>query len=110
MTDWWLPALLGAALLNLLGLLWLAIRGMDTRATTEPLRQALQAAVDAQRAQAEQVARDLRTELQDSARSGRSELQGTLATFQQTLLAQSGDVARTQNEQIDTFRTQLATL
>jgi DNA recombination protein RmuC len=110
MTDWWLPALLGAALLNLLGLLWLATRRVDTSATTEPLRLALQAAVDAQRAQAEQAARDLRGELQDSARAGRAELQGTLATFQQTLLAQSGDVARTQNEQIDTFRTQLATL
>src|SRR5690606_33216128 len=37
--------------------------------------------------------------------------QGTradLATFQQMLLAQGGDVARTQNEQIDSFRTQLA--
>ncbi len=110
MTDWWLPALLGVALLNLLGLLWLATRRVDTSATTESLRQALQTAVDAQRAQAEQAGRELRTELQDSARSGRSELQGTLATFQQTLLAQSGDVARTQNEQIDTFRTQLATL
>ena len=110
MTDWWLPALLGVALLNLLGLLWLATRRVDTSATTEPLRQALQAAVDAQRAQAEQAGRELRAELQDSARAGRAELQGTLATFQQTLLAQSGDVARTQNEQIDTFRTQLATL
>ncbi len=31
-----------------------------------------------------------------------------LAAFQSTLLAQQGDVARTQNEQIDSFRTQLA--
>ena len=72
MTDWWLPALLGVALLNLLGLLWLATRRVDTSATTESLRQALQTAVDAQRAQAEQAGRELRTELQDSARSGRS--------------------------------------
>ena len=98
MNDWWLLALLALALLNLLGLVWLALRRNDP------------AAAEAQRQQTERAARDLRTELQDSARAGRTELQGTLATFQQTLLSQSGDVARTQNEQIDTFRTQLATL
>jgi DNA recombination protein RmuC len=110
MTEWWLPALLALAVLNLLVLAWLATRRTDHAAAAEPLRQVLQAAADAQRSQAEQAARALRTELQDGARAGRTELQGTLATFQQTLLAQSGDVARTQNEQIDTFRTQLATL
>jgi DNA recombination protein RmuC len=110
MSEWWLPALLALGLLNLLGLVWLASRRTDPAAAAEPVRQAVQAAADAQRAQTEQAARDLRSELQDSARAGRAELQGTLATFQQTLLAQSGDVARTQNEQIDTFRTQLATL
>lgn len=113
MNDWVLPALLGLGLLNLLGLLWLASRQpppADPAAAAEPLRQAVQAAAEAQRAQSEQAARDLRSELQDSARAGRTELQGTLATVQQTLLAQSGDVARTQNEQIDSFRTQLATL
>jgi len=46
----------------------------------------------------------------DSARATRQELAGTLALFQQTLLAQSGDVARTQNEQIDTLRAQLAAM
>jgi len=110
MSEWWLPALLALGLLNLLGLVWLASRRTDPATAAEPVRQAVQAAADAQRAQTEQAARDLRSELQDSARAGRAELQGTLATFQQTLLAQSGDVARTQNEQIDTFRTQLATL
>jgi DNA recombination protein RmuC len=54
--------------------------------------------------------RNLRTEVQDSARATRQELTNTLATFQQTLLAQSSDVARTQNEQIDSFRTQLASM
>ena len=110
MNDWWLPALLGLGLLHLLGLVWLASRRPDPAAAAEPLRQVLQAAAEAQRDQAERAARDLRTELQDSARAGRTELQGTLASFQQTLVAQSGDVARTQNEQIDTFRAQLATL
>jgi DNA recombination protein RmuC len=54
--------------------------------------------------------RNLRADVQDSARATRQELTGTLATFQQTLLAQSSDVARTQNEQIDSFRTQLASM
>ncbi len=98
MTEWWWPALLVLAGLNLLLMLWLAFRGADP------------GAADAQREQAERHARDLRAELQDSARASRSELQATLATVQQTLLAQSGDVARTQNEQLDSFRTQLATL
>ena len=110
MNEWWLPALLALGVLNLLGLVWLLSRQTDPATAAEPLRQALQASADAQREQAERSARELRAELQDSARAGRSELQGSLATFQQTLLAQSGDVARTQNEQIDTFRTQLATL
>ena len=51
----------------------------------------------------------LRVEVQEAARLNRQELLGALAHFQQTLLAQSSDVARTQNEQIDSFRTQLST-
>jgi DNA recombination protein RmuC len=54
--------------------------------------------------------RNLRADVQDSARATRQELTATLASFQQTLLAQSSDVARTQNEQIDSFRTQLASM
>jgi DNA recombination protein RmuC len=54
--------------------------------------------------------RNVRTDVQDSARATRQELTATLATFQHALLAQSGDVARTQNEQIDSFRTQLAAM
>lgn len=54
--------------------------------------------------------RELRDELGRSAQGTRIELGSTLGTLQQTLLAQQGDVARTQNEQIDSFRVQLATL
>jgi DNA recombination protein RmuC len=109
--------LVGLGLLGLANLLVvgaLARRRADPAETVEPLRQAVQAQVqalaEAQRAQAEQAARELRTELQDSARAGRQELSAALALFQQTLLTQSGDVARTQNEQIDSFRTQLAAM
>jgi DNA recombination protein RmuC len=58
----------------------------------------------------DELERNLRADVQDSARATRQELTATLATFQQTLLAQSSDVARTQNEQIDSFRTQLASM
>ena len=88
----WIPiaqlVLLGLALVLLL---WLALRRGESDA-------------------AERLERNLRSDVQDSARGTRTELAQTLATFQQTLLAQGGDVARTQNEQIDSFRTQLAAM
>ncbi len=88
MGEWLMPALLGLILALLLGLwLWLALRRSDDR-----------------------MERGLRAEMSDSARATRQELTATLGLFQQTLLAQGGDVARTQNEQIDSFRTQLAAM
>jgi DNA recombination protein RmuC len=71
-------------------------------------REAAQA--QAAEARAAALERQLGTALQDSARSTRQELAGTLGLMQQSLLAQSGEAVRTQNEQIDTLRTQLATL
>jgi len=61
-------------------------------------------------ASGERTERELRDELTRSGSATRQELSQTLASFQQTLLNQSGDVARTQNEQIDSFRVQLASL
>jgi DNA recombination protein RmuC len=61
-------------------------------------------------ARAAALERSLAAALQDSARNTRTELAGTLGLMQQSLLAQSGEAVRTQNEQIDTLRTQLATL
>ncbi len=84
MNEWLVPGLLG---LILLLLLWLLLRRGDER-----------------------LERGLRIEVQDSARGTRQELAGALSLFQQALLTQSGDVARTQNEQIDSLRTQLAAM
>ena len=88
MPDWfgWVSVALLA--LNLLLLLWLALRrsGDTTGASIDRLE------------------RELRDELGRQAQATRADL----GTFQQMLLAQSGDVARTQNEQIDSFRGQLA--
>lgn len=104
MPDWtpWLGLALLA--LNLVLLLWLALR-RPSDAPWHALGERLQQAA---RADAERLERELRGEVQDSARGTRQELTGSLGTFQQTLLNQSSDVARTQNEQIDSFRTQLA--
>ncbi|WP_235823720.1 DNA recombination protein RmuC [Azohydromonas sediminis] len=105
--DGWMGwALLALAAVTLVVVAWLAWRRGDDaalRVLGETLRRA--ATDDVQ-----QLARELRGEVADSARTTRQELAGTLALFQQTLLAQSGDVARTQNEQIDTLRTQLAAM
>jgi DNA recombination protein RmuC len=87
MPDWIVPALLA---LNLLLLLWLALR--PPADPTGP--------------QIERLERELRDELGRTAQT----LRADLGTFQQMLLTQGGDVARTQNEQIDSFRTQLAAM
>ncbi|MDP3086046.1 MAG: DNA recombination protein RmuC, partial [Rubrivivax sp.] len=84
-TTWGVPALL---LLNLLLLLWLLLRPRSD----------------------DKLARELRAEVQDSARGTRQELAASLSLQQQALLGQSADVARTQNEQLDSFRIQLATM
>jgi len=87
MPEWIVPALLA---LNLLLLLWLALRRpADTAA-----------------APIERLERELRDEL---GRQGLA-MRADLGSFQQMLLTQGGDVARTQNEQIDSFRTQLAAM
>ena len=88
MPEWIVPALLALNLLLLLVLLFLLLRPAGDG--TAPL--------------IERLERELRDEL---GRQGQG-TRGDLSTFQQTLLAQSGGAARTQNEQIDGFRTQLA--
>ena len=98
--DWIALALL---VLLLLLTLWLALRGGDADKLFA-LRDQLQTAL---RGDVQHLERELRDEVARSATGTRSELGQALATFQQTLLAQQGDVARTQNEQIDSFRTQL---
>ena len=87
MPEWIVPALLALVLLLLL---WLALRPRD--AGPDKL--------------IERLERELRDELGRQGQGTRSDL----GTFQQMLLAQSGDVARTQNEQIDSFRGQLAAM
>jgi len=84
MPEWIVPALL---VLVLLAIAWLATRLGDTRA-------------------GERLERELRDEIARQALAAR----GDLGSLQQVLLAHGGDVARTQSEQIDAFRQQLAAM
>ena len=114
MPEWmpvWTPAAaLLLLVLNLLLLFWLALR----RPGEQPTELAAQRAADlaAQAVQGasahtarllERLERDLRDELGRQGQGTRSDL----GTFQQMLLAQGGDVARTQNEQIEALRVRL---
>lgn len=96
---------LALAVVNLVLILWFGLRrrGADDAARTLQLAETL-------RSGNERLERELRDEVGRSAQATRVELANALGVFQQTLLNQQGDVARTQNEQIDSFRTQLATM
>ncbi|MEI7785586.1 MAG: DNA recombination protein RmuC, partial [Betaproteobacteria bacterium] len=102
----WLSLAVLALIVVLLGLVLARLPG---RSQT-PASAAQLAELQQLRLGGERLERELRLEVQASARDTRAELQQSLALFQQTLLAQSGDVARTQNEQIDSFRVQLAAM
>ncbi|MCM5680404.1 DNA recombination protein RmuC [Schlegelella sp. S2-27] len=104
-TDFWLAALGAANLLLLLWLVW-SLRARAAAASADELRALTHAHTDA----LARLERGLREELGRTSQGTRQELGGTLSNFQQTLLTQQGDVARTQNEQIDSFRTQLAAM
>ncbi len=96
--PWWIVAALAAV--NLVLLVWLLVRRPPV---DESLRTDL-------RASTERLERELRDELGRSAQGTRQELGSTLANFQQTLTGAQANVARLQNEQIDSFRVQLATM
>jgi DNA recombination protein RmuC len=104
MAEWMSQVLLVLAGLNLLLLviLWLARPKADT-SQTQQLEQAIALS-------SERLERELRTEINDSARGGRQELIQTLGTFQQSLVQQSAEATRTQNSQIDAFAQQLGLL
>lgn len=89
-------------------LIWWALRRRRGDEATAAARQ--QAVLDALAATAAGLERGQRDALDRSAQGTRVELGQSLGTMQRTLLTQQGDVARTQNEQIDSFRTQLAAM
>jgi DNA recombination protein RmuC len=92
--------------LNVALLLWLLLRPAPSH--DEALARTTEALMQGARQLNEQLERSLRDEVSRTALGTRQELGGSLALFQQTLLAQQGDSTRTQNEQLDSFRVQLA--
>jgi DNA recombination protein RmuC len=97
----WISLALTVVVLVVLVLLWRTTLAQRNASPDDRLLRPL-------RDDTERNTRELRDEVARSATTTRQELGTSLGTFQQTLLAQQGDVARTQNEQIDSFRTQLA--
>ena len=97
----WIMLALGVV--TLLLLLWLALRRTDEAAA----RAEHQALIDAFRSGSERLERELRDELGRSAQGTRVELGTALGTFQQALLNQQGDVARTQTNQAQASRESL---
>ena len=127
MNEWALWALAG---LNLLVLVFLLLRfRVSPEAQAERMAQLLaektteQAATQASiqttwqqqqfaaaQAQSERLERELRTEISQSGVLGRQEAMHNLTLFQQSLLQQSAEATRTQNQQIDALAQQLALL
>ena len=100
------PSWLAVALLliNLAALLWLLLRSKPDDASASPV---LLAGITAGH---DRLEREVRREIADNSRASRQELAGSLATFQQALVQQSGEAIRTQNTQLDAFAQQLALL
>jgi DNA recombination protein RmuC len=101
----WLIFVLALLVVNLLLLVWLAVR--KPAAPSDAGRIELLAGMAAGH---DKLERELRREIGDNSRSSRQELATTFATFQQTLVQQSAEAIRTQNTQIDAFAQQLALL
>ncbi len=108
----WLGLALGA--LNLLLVVLLLVRTRKpASAQTEPTAEHLawqQQQFAAAQAQTERLERELRNDIAQSGVQGRQESMQTLTLFQQTLLQQSAEATRTQNQQIDALAQQLALL
>jgi DNA recombination protein RmuC len=107
---WWVWVGLGLQALGLLLVLWLLLR--RPRPTDDELahRQTMTGAMVQQAQRIERVEVELRREVSENARSGRQEIQQTLAVFQETLVRQGAETTRTQNAQIDAFAQQLVQL
>ncbi len=98
-----LVALLVCGALQLLVLVLVWRKPDASAASADKLLQAL----DANR---QDIARELRQEVQNASRAARQEASGNMATFQQTLVQHSAEATRTQNARLDAFGAQLAAM
>lgn len=112
-TLWnWLAILL--LLVNVLLLLWLALRRPPidplTQTQHQQVLQAVQQQGTAQDQRIDRLEAELRRELVDGARAGRQELSATLTQTTESLNRQAAETTRTQNAQLDAFAQQLVQL
>ena len=99
----WLLIVLAA--LNLIVMLWLALRRADRHATAAAV-QGKTELLGAMSTSSERLERELRREITESSRGGRQELTQSFGAFQQAVVLQSGEAFRTQNTQIDALTVQ----
>jgi len=104
----WLAAVLLG--LHTVLLVVLLLRRTPGAGQSEQSTQAVLAALQVQAERLDRLEREMRRDLVDTARDGRQEASHSMATFQQTLTAQTAEATRTQNTQIDAFGQQLAGL
>jgi len=95
-------------LLVLVGLVLLLRRGAGR--DHSPEFETLQQQLASLQTQNERLERELRNEVTQNAVQARQESMQTLTLFQQSLLQQSAEATRTQNQQIDALAQQLALL
>ena len=108
MSEMLLWGLLVLALL--VGLVVVLLLARQPSADPLPLLGELQSRLGALHSQNERLERELRNEVAQSAVQTRQESMQTLTLFQQSLLQQSAEATRTQNQQIDALAQQLALL
>ncbi|MFM9899813.1 MAG: DNA recombination protein RmuC [Polaromonas sp.] len=103
--GWWGAAALLLMLVNCCLLLWLLLRRPPDTAQAQS---ALVLGMTRSMADGhEKIERELRREIESSARASRQELTSTFATFQRGLVQQGAEAVRTQNTQIDAFGQQV---
>jgi DNA recombination protein RmuC len=111
--PWIVWLIVAMAVLNILVLIWLALRRADKTATAAAV-QGKTELLGAVSTTSERLERELRREITESSRGGRQELTQSFGAFQQAVVLQSGEAFRTQNTQIDALTVQssqqLATL
>jgi DNA recombination protein RmuC len=103
--PWMVWLIVAMAVLNILVLIWLAVRRTDKTATAAAV-QGKTELLGAVSTTSERLERELRREITESSRGGRQELTQSFGAFQQAVVLQSGEAFRTQNTQIDALTVQ----
>ena len=96
---------IGLAAINIIILVWFAVRRGDKRATEAAVQSKIEL-LGAVSATSERLEREIRREITETSRGGRQELTQSFGAFQNAVVLQSGEAFRTQNTQIDALTVQ----